>query len=252
MAEDSSAAGSVALRGVSKHYDIAGGRRVCAAHDVTLTVRSGELVGLHGESGAGKTTLLNLIGAVDAPDTGTIVSDGTDITALRGTAAARYRRRVGFVFQRCTLLPALTALDNVVAPVLPLRTGWDKRARAADLLAAVGLRSRERSLPSQLSGGEKQRVAIARALINTPALLLADEPAGNLDARNADDILDLLISLRIEHSMTVLLASHDPRIAARCERLVRLAGGRITEDILLTDGGGADAASIMRRIGTFG
>jgi putative ABC transport system ATP-binding protein len=163
-----------------------------------------------------------------------IISNGTEVTALRGGAQADYRRTVGFVFQRYNLLPALTALDNVIAPVLPYRTPWDKRDRARELLAAVGLAGRERSLPARMSGGEQQRIAIARALVNTPALLLADEPTGNLDSANATEILDLLTRLRAEHQMTIILASHDPQIAARAERLVRLRDGAVIDDIQLT------------------
>ena len=178
--------------------------------------------------------MLHLIGAFERPDSGVITVNGTEVTALRGNALADYRRTVGFVFQRYNLLPALTALDNVLAPVLPYRTGWDKRDRARQLLAAVGLAGRERSLPSRMSGGEQQRIAIARALINTPALLLADEPTGNLDSATAAGILDLLARLRAEHHMTILLASHDPQVAARAERVIRLRDGAISDDIQLT------------------
>jgi len=233
----------IELLGVSKRYDAGLGRRLTAAEDVSFTIEPGEFVGLTGASGAGKTTLLNIMGAIDRPDAGTVRRDSIEVTALRGAAADRYRRTVGFVFQHGVLLSALTALDNVIAPVLPFRTGWNKRDRAADLLAAVGLAGRE----GALSGGERQRVAIARALINTPALLLADEPTGNVDVGSAAGILDLLTGLRIEHAMTVVVASHDPQVAARCERLIRLTGGRVTSDIQLT--GGESPASILRRIG---
>ena len=178
--------------------------------------------------------MLHMIGAIERPDSGIIISNGTEVTALRGAAQADYRRTVGFVFQRYNLLPGLTALDNVIAPVLPYRTGWDKRERARGLLAAVGLAGRERSLPARMSGGEQQRIAIARALINTPPLLLADEPTGNLDSANAAGILDLLARLRAEHDMTIILASHDPQIAARAERLIRLRDGAVVDDIQLT------------------
>jgi len=157
---------------------------VCAAEDVTISVGAGEFVALTGASGSGKSTLLHIIGAIERPDSGTVVMDGTTVTALRGSALAGYRRGVGFVFQRYNLLPALTALDNVIAPVLPRRTGWDKRDRGRELLAAVGLAGREESLPARMSGGEQQRVAIARALVSTPKVLLADEPTGNLDSQN--------------------------------------------------------------------
>ena len=227
--------GALELRGVSKRYGTGKGGQVIAADDVTFTIEAGAFVALTGASGSGKSTLLHMIGAIERPDSGIVISNGTDVTALRGAAQADYRRTVGFVFQRYNLLPGLTALDNVIAPVLPYRTRWDKRDRARSLLAAVGLAGRERSLPSRMSGGEQQRIAIARALINTPALLLADEPTGNLDSANATGILDLLARLRAEHGMTIVLASHDPQIAARAERLIRLRDGAVVDDIQLTE-----------------
>jgi putative ABC transport system ATP-binding protein len=226
--------GALELRGVSKRYGTGQGAQVTAADDVTFTVEAGAFVALTGASGSGKSTLLHMIGAIERPDSGTIIASGTDVTALHGAAQADYRRTVGFVFQRYNLLPALTAIDNVLAPVLPYRTTWDKHDRARQLLEAVGLAGRERSLPARMSGGEQQRIAIARALINTPALLLADEPTGNLDSANATAILDLLTRLRAEHHMTILLASHDPQIAARAERLIRLRDGAVIDDIQLT------------------
>jgi putative ABC transport system ATP-binding protein len=226
--------GALELRGVTKRYGTGQGGQITAADAVTFTIEAGAFAALTGASGSGKSTMLHMIGAIERPDSGTIISDGTEVTALRGNALADYRRTVGFVFQRYNLLPALTALDNVLAPVLPYRTGWDKRDRARQLLAAVGLAGRERSLPSRMSGGEQQRIAIARALINTPALLLADEPTGNLDSATAAGILDLLARLRAEHHMTILLASHDPQVAARAERVIRLRDGAVSDDIQLT------------------
>jgi putative ABC transport system ATP-binding protein len=226
--------GALELRGVTKRYGTGQGGQVTAADAVTFTIEAGAFAALTGASGSGKSTMLHMIGAIERPDSGTIISDGTEVTALRGNALADYRRTVGFVFQRYNLLPALTALDNVLAPVLPYRTGWDKRDRARQLLAAVGLAGRERSLPARMSGGEQQRIAIARALINTPALLLADEPTGNLDSATAAGILDLLARLRAEHHMTILLASHDPQVAARAERVIRLRDGAVSDDIQLT------------------
>jgi putative ABC transport system ATP-binding protein len=228
--------GALELRGVGKRYGTGQGTQVTAADDVTFTVEAGAFVALAGASGSGKSTMLHMIGAIERPDSGTIISNGVEVTALRGAAQADYRRTVGFVFQRYNLLPALTVLDNVIAPVLPYRTSWDKRDRARELLAAVGLAGRERSLPARMSGGEQQRIAIARALINTPALLLADEPTGNLDSANAAEILDLLARLRAEHHMTILLASHDPQVCARSERLIRLRDGAVIDDIQLTRG----------------
>jgi putative ABC transport system ATP-binding protein len=250
MPDPGPARGSIELRGVTKRYSTGGSRPVIAADDVTLSIAPGALIALTGASGSGKSTLLHLIGAIERPDSGTIVSGGTEVTALHGAALAAYRRTAGFVFQRYNLLPALTALDNVIAPVLPYRTGWDKPARGRQLLAAVGLDGRERSLPSRMSGGEQQRVAIARALINTPHLLLADEPTGNLDSATATGILDLLTQVRHEHPVTVIIATHDPQIAARCDRLIRLKDGAVTDDLELTDAHPAEET--IRRVGQLG
>src|SRR6202042_3262028 len=211
MPDHPTESGSIELHGIGKRYGISKTQLVSAAADVTLSVGPGEFIALTGASGSGKSTLLHIIGAIERPDCGTVVVDGVTVTGLRGGALAAYRRSVGFVFQRYNLLPALTALDNVIAPVLPYRTRWDKRDKGRQLLAAVGLAGRERSLPARMSGGEQQRIAIARALINTPALLLADEPTGNLDTANATAILDLLTRLRAEHQMTVIIATHDPQ-----------------------------------------
>src|SRR3984885_10956393 len=238
------------LSGVCKSFGVSKDKQVRAADDVSLAIAPGAFVALTGASGSGKSTLLHMIGAIERPDSGVIMSNGTDVTALRGAAQADYRRTVGFVFQRYNLLPGLTALDNVIAPVLPYRTRWDKRDKGRQLLAAVGLAGRERSLPARMSGGEQQRIAIARALINPPALLLADEPTGNLDTANATAILDLLTRLRAEHDMTVVLASHDPQIAARAERLIRLRDGAVIDDIQLTTG--QPGEDIIRHISQLG
>jgi len=248
MTDETSAA--IELRAIRKSYGLSKDQLVLAADDVTLDVAPGTFVALTGASGSGKSTLLHMIGAIERPDSGTIIAGGTDVTALRGGALAAYRRTVGFVFQRYNLLPALTALDNVIAPVLPYSTPFDKRERGRDLLAAVGLSGREQSLPARMSGGEQQRVAIARALVNTPALLLADEPTGNLDSANATEILSLLAALRREHPVTILLATHDPQIAAHAERLIRLRDGAVTDDIDLTDG--YPVADMVRSVGQLG
>ncbi len=250
MAANAPGDGAVELRDVCKQYGTGQGGQVIAADHVTFTIEAGAFVAVTGASGSGKSTMLHLIGAIERPDSGMITVNGTEVTALRGAAQADYRRTVGFVFQRYNLLPGLTALDNVIAPVLPYRTGWDKRERARALLAAVGLAGRERSLPARMSGGEQQRIAIARALINTPALLLADEPTGNLDSATATSILDLLARLRAEHGMTIVLASHDPQIAARSERLIRLRDGAVIDDIQLT--GDRPVQDVIRHISQLG
>ena len=241
---------SLELREVRKSYGVGEGRLVRAADDVSLTIEAGAFVALTGASGSGKSTLLHLIGAIERPDSGTIISNDQDVTALRGSALAAYRRTVGFVFQGYHLLPALTALDNVIAPVLPYRTSFNKRERGRELLAAVGLGGREHSLPAKMSGGEQQRVAIARALVNTPALLLADEPTGNLDSANASEIMQLLTGLRNDREMTIILATHDPQVAAHAERLSRLRDGAVVDDIALTEG--YPVQDVIRRVGQLG
>ena len=234
----------LSVTGLTKRFHT-GEQDIVAADGLTLRVEAGSFTAVTGPSGSGKSTLLHLIGAIETAAAGTVVVDGVEVTALRRRRLSEYRRTVGFVFQRYHLLPALTALDNVIAPVLPFRVGFDKQARARELLDAVGLGGRERALPAQLSGGQQQRVAIARALIGSPKLLLADEPTGNLDSANGTQILDLLLDLREQHGMTVLLATHEQHIAARCDRLLRLADGRLTDDIDLTDG--EDPSSTLAR-----
>jgi putative ABC transport system ATP-binding protein len=241
---------SLELRGISKSYGISKDRLVRAADGVNLSIEAGAFVALTGASGSGKSTLLHLIGAIERPDSGTVITNGQDVTALHGGALAAYRRTVGFVFQSYHLLPALTALDNVIAPLLPYRTSFDKRKRGRELLAAVGLAGREHSLPAKMSGGEQQRVAIARALVNNPALLLADEPTGNLDSANATEILHVLTGLRSDRDMTIILATHDPQVAARAERLIRLRDGAVVDDIALSQG--YPVEDVIRRVGQLG
>jgi putative ABC transport system ATP-binding protein len=221
---------AIDIKELTKSFAIGSGETLRAVDGVDLAIADGSVVALTGTSGSGKSTLLHLIGAIEVADTGTITVAGTSLEGLNRKALAGYRRTVGFVFQRFNLLPALTAIDNVMVPVLPYPTDYDKAERARELLAAVGLEGRERDLPSKLSGGQQQRVAIARALINRPRLLLADEPTGNLDSTTGTTILDLLLSLRAEHDMTMLIATHDPQVAARCSRTITLMDGRIVED----------------------
>jgi putative ABC transport system ATP-binding protein len=223
---------AVSIEGLSKSYRGDGEQVVVALEDVTLRLEPGSVNGVAGPSGSGKSTLLQLIGAMDGADSGTITVGSRDVTALSRREQVEYRRTIGFVFQRFHLLPALTVVDNVAAPVLPRRQSFDVDARARDLCAAVGLAGRERALPSQLSGGQQQRVAIARALINDPGLLLADEPTGNLDSRTGGEIIELLLALRERTGMTILVATHDPVIADRCERIIHLHDGRVVDDVL--------------------
>jgi putative ABC transport system ATP-binding protein len=227
---DRKAGASVETRGLAKRY-VTGETAVTALDDVTLTVEPGTLLAVMGPSGSGKSTLLHLVGAMDSADEGEITVGGMKVTALSRGEQVAYRRRIGFVFQRFHLLPALTALDNVAAPLLPYKTEFDKQERAGELLAAVGLGGRGDSLPSELSGGEQQRVAIARALVNEPMLVLADEPTGNLDSETGAEIIELLLQLREAHGLTVLIATHDALVASRCDRIVRLLDGRILDQL---------------------
>ncbi len=225
----------IEVRGVSKRYRTVDAT-ITAADDLTLTITGGTTTALTGPSGSGKSTLLHLIGGLDRPDTGTITVAGVDVTALTRGRAADYRATVGFVFQRFNLLPALTVADNVIAPTLgqhrPRGTG-DRHTRARELLAAVGLTGRENTLATRLSGGQQQRVAIARALINDPALVLADEPTGNLDTATGADIIELLFGLPATRGTTVIIATHDPAIAARADRILRLRDGTLIDDLTL-------------------
>ncbi|MGH9210475.1 MAG: ABC transporter ATP-binding protein [Acidimicrobiales bacterium] len=230
----------VVVDALTKTYPLGGGETLRAIDDVGLTIEAGSTVAIAGPSGSGKSTLLHLVGAIERPSSGQVAVDGQDLAALRRRQLAAYRRRVGFVFQRYHLLPTLTAANNVLAPVLPYRTTFDKAARAAELLAAVGLEDRGGALPSRLSGGEQQRVAIARALVNQPRLVLADEPTGNLDSVTGSEIMDLLLDVRDQHGMTILVATHDPQVAARCDRLVRLRDGRVVDDLVVSGSGSMD------------
>jgi len=218
----------VSIEHVSKHYQV-GQLSVRALVDVSVDIEPGSAAAITGPSGSGKSTLLHLIGAMEPADAGRITVGDTEVTSLSRRDQPRYRRRIGFVFQRFHLLPALSALDNVAAPLVPLRTPFDKRERAREMLWAVGLGGKETALPADLSGGEQQRVAIARALVSQPRLLLADEPTGNLDSQIGTEIVDLLLDLRTQHGVTIAIATHDMLIASRCDRLVRLLDGRVLD-----------------------
>jgi putative ABC transport system ATP-binding protein len=203
--------------------------KVCALEGINLQVMHGEFVAITGPSGSGKSTLLNLLGTLDSPTSGQVWIGGVDVSKLRDNALADFRRaHIGFIFQLFNLVPSLTARENVMLPLLPYRQpGLDLKARAEELLDLVGLASRVKHLPSQLSGGEQQRVAIARALINEPDLILADEPTGNLDSQAGAEIVALLRQMNREQSVTVVLATHDQTIANQADQLVRLTDGQI-------------------------
>jgi putative ABC transport system ATP-binding protein len=223
---------------------------ISALTDVSFEIGSGQMVALVGPSGSGKSTLLNLLGALDRPDAGTIRVDDLDLSSATRRELVEYRRRTGFVFQRYNLLPALTALDNVLAPLLPRRVRFDKVERARGLLAEVGLEGRDEAMPGELSGGEQQRVAIARALVVTPRLLLADEPTGNLDSVTGDGVLALVQKLRTDRGVTVLVATHDLAVAARADRVLHLHDGAVTDDVAVAPG--SPPGELLARINELG
>jgi putative ABC transport system ATP-binding protein len=229
------------LRGVGRRFGD-GDALVDALADVDLEIRDGEFVAVVGPSGSGKSTLLQLLGALERPTSGTIEFEGRDLARLGDDELAGLRlERIGFVFQQFNLIPTLSARENVEVAIAPTGApGPERIGRAEGLLARVGLSARVEHLPSQLSGGEQQRVAIARALANNPDVLLADEPTGNLDSTTGESILELLRRLWSETSVTVVLITHDLDVAARAQRLVRLADGRIAETT--ASGGLAGAA----------
>jgi ABC-type lipoprotein export system ATPase subunit len=217
---------SIVARSISKTYR-RGRQLITALQNVAFEVSQGELVLLIGPSGSGKTTLLNLIAALDRPDSGEILIDGLDVTGLSRSAAAGYRdERVGMIFQSYNLLPQLTALENILLPMIPRRR--PNRRRALELLETVGLGDRGRHRPSELSGGEQQRVAIARALINDPSLILADEPIGNLDDENARKIIALLSDACRQRGKTVFLVTHDREMVGPADRVFEVRTGSLT------------------------
>jgi putative ABC transport system ATP-binding protein len=220
--------------GLSKQVDT-GRNRLTILEDVDLAVAPGEALAILGASGSGKTTLLGLLAGLDVPSRGQVHLDGVDLASLDEDGRAALRRRlVGFVFQSFQLLPALTALENVMLP-LELGGAADAREVADTLLARVGLSQRTDHYPRQLSGGEQQRVAIARAFAGNPHLLFADEPTGNLDSATGEEIINLMFDLNREQRTTLLLVTHDERLAARCGRRLRLAAGRVVREERMPD-----------------
>jgi ABC-type lipoprotein export system ATPase subunit len=218
----------LSARGLTKTY-VMGKRSLAVLRGVDVDIARGDFLALRGASGAGKSTLLHLIGGLDSPNAGEIIFRGQKLSEFSESKLTNFRNRsVGFVFQSYHLLPELTALENVclTARIARIPAAAAKK-RAAELLTRVGLRDRLDHKPSELSGGEQQRVAIARALINEPVLLLADEPTGNLDSRTGGEIMELLQSLRTENQTTLVIATHDARVAALAPRVIELVDGLI-------------------------
>lgn len=218
----------LSAQGLTKSY-VMGKRTLEVLRSVNLVVARGDFLALRGASGAGKSTLLHLVGGLDSPNAGDIFFDGQNVTRFSSGELTHFRnRRVGFVFQSYHLLPELTALENVCLPARIARiAAGECEKHAGDLLQRVGLENRADHKPSELSGGEQQRVAIARALINRPELLLADEPTGNLDSRTGVEIIELLKTLRVERQMTLVIATHDAKVAAHAQRTIELVDGRV-------------------------
>jgi putative ABC transport system ATP-binding protein len=207
-----------------------GGRPLAALRNVSFQVEPGETVAIVGPSGSGKTTLLGLLAGLDRPSGGRVLLDGSDMGALSEDDRARLRReKIGFVFQSFQLIPTLTARENVAVP-LDLAGSGGGAARADELLERVGLGGRGHHYPTQLSGGEQQRVAVARAFIHRPSILFADEPTGNLDAATGERVIELMMELNREIGTTLVLVTHDPDLARRARRIIRLADGAVVSD----------------------
>jgi putative ABC transport system ATP-binding protein len=225
----------IALRGIGRIYTL-GEVRVHALRGITLDVQPGEFIVLTGPSGSGKSTLMHLLGLLDQPSKGQYLLNGRDVAALDARSLAHVRNReIGFVFQGFNLLPRTTALENVELPMLygPRIAAAARRARATDALKAVGLGERLDHHPNQLSGGQQQRVAIARALVNTPVLLLADEPTGNLDTRTSIEVMGIFQRLNAQ-GLTIVLVTHEPEIAEYGTRIVAFRDGRVRSDTPVT------------------
>jgi putative ABC transport system ATP-binding protein len=239
----------IGLEGITKVYQM-GEVEVHALRGVSLEVQAGEILTIMGPSGSGKSTLMNIIGCLDQPTAGTYCLEGDDVSHLHDDQLADIRnRRIGFVFQTFNLLARTTALQNVMLPLIYAGTGRQERQeKATQALESVGLGHRLNHLPTELSGGQQQRVAIARALVNSPSIILADEPTGNLDSKSGAEVVAVLQELNRERGMTVVLVTHDPVIAQHTERIIHLYDGAIegnemVDEPLVADPGRVEAES---------
>ena len=204
---------------------------VRAVDDVSFEVERGEFVAIVGASGSGKSTLMHIIGGVDRPTSGSVFIDGNEINKMNNDKLAIFRRRqIGIVYQFYNLIPILTAEENVTLP-MDLDGQSIDQERLNDVFGSLGIEDKRKSLPNELSGGQQQRVSIARAIINNPALLLADEPTGNLDSKAANDIMDILKLTNKKYDQTIIMITHDPELARQADRIIRIQDGRITEEV---------------------
>lgn len=220
----------IELTNIRRSY-LMGGEALHALDGIDLNINQNDYVAIIGASGSGKSTMMNIIGCLDTPSEGDYRLDGEDVSQMTGTQLASVRnRKIGFIFQSFNLLPRVDALHNVMQPLVYQRVSYrQRRARAQDMLERVGLAGRMGHQPNELSGGQRQRVAIARALVTAPSILLADEPTGNLDSTTSVDILNLFDELQME-GQTIIMVTHEPDIAQRCHRQIRLKDGRIIQD----------------------
>ncbi len=214
------------IKDVKKSYKINKVENLEVLKGVNLQIDREEIVAIVGKSGAGKSTLLHLIGTLDTPDSGKIFFNGTDVYSMKEKELSKFRNsKIGFIFQFHHLLPEFTAIENVMIPAMV--SGKEDKAKAIELLKEVGLEDRKNHRPNEISGGEAQRIAIARALINSPDLILADEPTGNLDTQNADTVMNLIFNLRDKFKQTFIIVTHNEEFAMKCDRVIHMNDGMI-------------------------